>query len=317
MVKVARNWKFATTAGAVGRSGKYNKTLPAARLQDLGKQLAASGYQVRVPVSVGCREAVYRRSALLIHPTGTAVPSLPPRRSSILPPSPAISSPSLPLSFQTCPLSSHVPLAQSSSSSLPFSLLIDSCLSLPNAYTIASHPQDGLPLLPLQVFSKGNALYAFKGIAGRYAPIGVHVSMLAVMFGVIFGAAGGYKGSVMVPTVRLVLPHDGPQSTPTPRRLSVSSILPPRPPPSLSATSSPRCPSAVLSAQGGEFLVADFIRPYTPLASQPGGASAVVKVNDFRITYRENGQVEQYFTDLQVTDVTSGAILKVMSCHDF
>jgi len=36
-----------------------------------------------------------------------------------------------------------------------------------------------------QVFKKGPALYGFKGLAGRLAPIGVHVSMVLVMFGAL------------------------------------------------------------------------------------------------------------------------------------
>lgn len=34
-----------------------------------------------------------------------------------------------------------------------------------------------------QVFLKNGSLYAFKGIAGRFAPIGVHVSMLLIIAG--------------------------------------------------------------------------------------------------------------------------------------
>lgn len=51
-----------------------------------------------------------------------------------------------------------------------------------------------------QVFRQGPSLYAFKGLAGRLGPIGVHASMLAIMLGVAIGGLGGFKGSVMVPT---------------------------------------------------------------------------------------------------------------------
>mmetsp|Transcript_27118 Transcript_27118/g.68229 ORF Transcript_27118/g.68229 Transcript_27118/m.68229 type:complete len:543 (-) Transcript_27118:140-1768(-) len=156
VVKIARKWSFAKSATAVARLGQYNKTLPSARLSDLGRCLSSQGYQI---------------------------------------------------------------------------------------------------------FQSGGALYGFKGIAGRYAPIGVHISMLLIMFGVIFGAVGGYKGSAMVPS-------------------------------------------------GGQFMVADAILPYSPLASPPSGASALVSIDDFRITYRDNGQVEQYFTDMRVTDPASGATLQ-------
>ena len=34
-----------------------------------------------------------------------------------------------------------------------------------------------------QVFVRDTSLYAFKGLAGKYGPLGVHASMLAVMAG--------------------------------------------------------------------------------------------------------------------------------------
>lgn len=51
-----------------------------------------------------------------------------------------------------------------------------------------------------QVFvnSKGS-LYAFKGLAGRVGPIGVHASMLAIMAGVAWGGLSGWKGTAMCP----------------------------------------------------------------------------------------------------------------------
>ena len=52
----------------------------------------------------------------------------------------------------------------------------------------------------LQVFLNADgAMYAFKGLAGRFAPIGVHASMLGILAGVAWGSAAGYKGSVMAP----------------------------------------------------------------------------------------------------------------------
>jgi cytochrome c biogenesis protein len=51
----------------------------------------------------------------------------------------------------------------------------------------------------LQVFTKGPSLYAFKGLAGRYAPIGVHVAMIFVMAGATLCATWNFKGSVDVP----------------------------------------------------------------------------------------------------------------------
>ncbi|XP_009631767.1 cytochrome c biogenesis protein CCS1, chloroplastic [Nicotiana tomentosiformis] len=50
-----------------------------------------------------------------------------------------------------------------------------------------------------EVFSKGPALYAFKGLAGRFAPIGVHLSLLLVMSGGTLSATGSFRGAVTVP----------------------------------------------------------------------------------------------------------------------
>ncbi|KAM0937378.1 putative ResB-like domain-containing protein [Dioscorea sansibarensis] len=50
-----------------------------------------------------------------------------------------------------------------------------------------------------EVFVKGPCLYAFKGLAGRFAPIGVHIAMLLIMAGGTFSATGSFRGSVDVP----------------------------------------------------------------------------------------------------------------------
>ncbi|XP_078180197.1 cytochrome c biogenesis protein family [Carex rostrata] len=50
-----------------------------------------------------------------------------------------------------------------------------------------------------EVFLKGPSLYAFKGLAGRFAPIGVHIALLLIMGGATLTAAGSFKGSIMVP----------------------------------------------------------------------------------------------------------------------
>ena len=50
-----------------------------------------------------------------------------------------------------------------------------------------------------QVFVEGDQLYAFKGLAGKLAPIGVHLSMLLIMAGATLSGVGGWKGSAMVP----------------------------------------------------------------------------------------------------------------------
>nr|AKF43163.1 cytochrome c biogenesis protein [Erodium foetidum] len=50
-----------------------------------------------------------------------------------------------------------------------------------------------------EVFLKGPSLYAFKGLVGRFAPIGVHLAMLLIMGGGTLSALGSFKGSVTVP----------------------------------------------------------------------------------------------------------------------
>eukprot|EP00898_Chlorokybus_atmophyticus_P008236 jgi/Chlat1/8413/Chrsp80S07836 len=50
-----------------------------------------------------------------------------------------------------------------------------------------------------QVFASGPALYAFKGVAGRLAPIGVHASLILIMGGGAAGALTGFHGSAMIP----------------------------------------------------------------------------------------------------------------------
>nr|AKF43169.1 cytochrome c biogenesis protein [Geranium maderense] len=50
-----------------------------------------------------------------------------------------------------------------------------------------------------EVFLKGPSLYAFKGLAGRFAPIGVHLAMLLIMTGGTLSAVGSFRGSVTVP----------------------------------------------------------------------------------------------------------------------
>lgn len=49
------------------------------------------------------------------------------------------------------------------------------------------------------MFLKGPSLYAFKGLAGRFAPIGVHLAMLLIMVGGTLSATGSFRGSVTVP----------------------------------------------------------------------------------------------------------------------
>ncbi|KAK3268513.1 copper chaperone, partial [Cymbomonas tetramitiformis] len=50
-----------------------------------------------------------------------------------------------------------------------------------------------------QVFMSKSKLYAFKGLAGRLAPIGVHASLLFVLFGTSYSALACLNGSTMTP----------------------------------------------------------------------------------------------------------------------
>lgn len=71
-----------------------------------------------------------------------------------------------------------------------------------------------------EVFLKGPSLYAFKGLAGRLAPVGVHIAMILIMAGGTLSATGSFRGSVTVPqglnfVVGDVLAPNGFLSSPT------------------------------------------------------------------------------------------------------
>lgn len=50
-----------------------------------------------------------------------------------------------------------------------------------------------------QVFLQNKQLYGFKGLAGRYAPIWVHVSLILIMIGGSCSALGGLRGDLLIP----------------------------------------------------------------------------------------------------------------------
>jgi hypothetical protein len=50
-----------------------------------------------------------------------------------------------------------------------------------------------------QVFRQGQQLYAFKGLAGRLGPIGVHAALLLALGGTAYSGFGGWKGNALVP----------------------------------------------------------------------------------------------------------------------
>ena len=54
--------------------------------------------------------------------------------------------------------------------------------------------------------------------------------------------------------------------------------------------------------QGQDFVVANFMRPSSPISVLPGSAQSVVHVDDFTIDYRADGSVAQFYSTLSLTD---------------
>lgn len=110
-----------------------------------------------------------------------------------------------------------------------------------------------------QVFARSGALYAFKGLAGRYAPIAVHAALILTMAGTIVSSYGGWRGSV-------ICPENGGEADTQARDRARCAHIPPFPSPS-------------------DFLVLNALQPDSPAALLPAGAKTVVHVNDFTIKY--------------------------------
>ena len=49
------------------------------------------------------------------------------------------------------------------------------------------------------IFHQKNIIYAYKGLIGRIAPIIVHLSMILILIGTIFGAVNGFKAQEIIP----------------------------------------------------------------------------------------------------------------------
>lgn len=49
------------------------------------------------------------------------------------------------------------------------------------------------------IFQQKNSIYSYKGIIGRVAPIFVHISIIQIFVGALFGALFGYGGQEMIP----------------------------------------------------------------------------------------------------------------------
>lgn len=63
--------------------------------------------------------------------------------------------------------------------------------------------EDVTPLLEqrrYQIFRQGSSLYAHKGLMGRIGPIVVHVGMLVILAGAIWGSLTGFTAQEMVPS---------------------------------------------------------------------------------------------------------------------
>lgn len=112
-----------------------------------------------------------------------------------------------------------------------------------------------------QIFVKDDSLYAFKGLAGKLAPIGVHASMICTMLGIVWGILGGFDGTAMV-------------------------------------------------QEGDAVPFSSLLRPSTFLAIPPKGSSSFLKVDDFRIQYRPDGSIQQFFSDVSVEDRFGNTVLK-------
>ena len=113
---------------------------------------------------------------------------------------------------------------------------------------------------------RGEVLYAFKGLSGKFAPIGVHVSMVLVVLGASVSTTCGWHGSVMI--------EEGKEA---PVREAMA-------------------PNSVLARLAG--------RPYR---DEETGREINLRLNDFKIDYYPDGKVEQFYSDLSVTEGDGGS----------
>ncbi|ELR96717.1 cytochrome c biogenesis protein [Gloeocapsa sp. PCC 73106] len=123
------------------------------------------------------------------------------------------------------------------------------------------------PLLQKQgyrVFQDGEAIYARKGIIGRIGPIVVHVGMIIVLLGAIWGAFTGFLAQEMI-------------------------------------------------ASGDTFRVTNIFSAGR-FASQNIPTDWSVKVNRFWIDYSDQGEVDQFYSDLSVVD-NQGQQIKRETIH--
>mmetsp|Transcript_1808 Transcript_1808/g.3112 ORF Transcript_1808/g.3112 Transcript_1808/m.3112 type:complete len:582 (-) Transcript_1808:161-1906(-) len=91
--------------------------------------------------------------------------------------------------------------------------------------------------------------YAVKGILGRFAPLGVHISMVMIILGATYGALATQKAEVFVDPGRSV-------------------------------------------------VVKDVLNPVGALPGKFAAQDKVLRVDDFRISYKPDGKIDQYYSDL-------------------
>ncbi|QDZ23021.1 cytochrome c biogenesis protein Ccs1 [Chloropicon primus] len=107
----------------------------------------------------------------------------------------------------------------------------------------------------------GEVLYAFKGLSGKFAPIGVHISMVLVVLGASISTTCGWHGTLMI---------DEGEEMPVKEAFRPNSFL-------ASATNE-------------------------PWKSRESGKDVYLKLNKFKIDYYPDGKVEQFYSDLSVTE---------------
>jgi len=93
--------------------------------------------------------------------------------------------------------------------------------------------------------------YAFKGLLGRFAPIGVHASLLMILLGSAYSALGTWRGQIFL-------------------------------------------------NPGEEVAVREVLAPNTRYAGEFPGIGKKLRVDDFRIDYREDGSVKQFYSDIAI-----------------
>lgn len=59
----------------------------------------------------------------------------------------------------------------------------------------------------------------------------------------------------------------------------------------------------IMVPEGGDIVVASALRSASPLGIYPAGADAVLRCDDFRIDYREDGSIKQFYSDMTVLDL--------------